>query len=241
MAAGSQRKEPAYQRIERSIREGIQAGTLKPGETVGSERELARIHGVSPMTARAALAALERKGVVERRRGAGTFVAIPRVDYNQLVSTTELMSSRGFSVRSRLLSSRQVKDQPEIAAKLGLRSESVLVRIERLRLVEGEPLALETSYLPSEKFSDLAGTTLDGGSLFLTVEKRFGSEIAFADEDVDATAADGRVARMLGVAEGTPILRITQVIYSTLGQPLLYVLGLYRSDRHKVHHRRQRR
>lgn len=241
MRAKPDKTQPAYQRIQRVIQERIERGKLRPGEAVSSERELARAHGVSLMTARSALAGLERQGVVERRRGAGTFVAAPKVDYNQLVSTTELMASRGFSVRSRVLCAKSINDQPEIAARLGLKGDTPLVKLERLRKVEEEPLALEASYLSAEKFGALVRTPLDGGSLFTTLANRYQLEIAYADEEVDATAADRRAARLLRVGEGAPILRIRQVIYSTLGQPVLYVLGLYRSDRHKLHIRRLRR
>ncbi len=241
MSANRYAKQPAYQRIQRVIQERIKRGKLKPGDAVSSERELARAHGVSLMTARSALAGLERQGLVERRRGAGTYVTVPKVDYTQLVSTTELMAARGLSVHSKVLCSKCIENQPEIAARLGLAGESSLVKLERLRKVEEEPLALEASYLPGEKYGDLAHIPLEGGSLFMTLANRYQTEVAYADEEVDATVADKRTAGLLRIAEGAPILRIRQVIYSTLGQPALYVLGLYRSDRHKLHIRRLRR
>src|SRR6516164_660564 len=94
---------PAYQRIQGTIRERIEKGHLKPGDAVDSERELAKIHRVSLMTARHALAELQREGLVERRRGAGTFVAPPKIHFNKLTSLSEEMASRGLSARSRLL------------------------------------------------------------------------------------------------------------------------------------------
>ncbi|MGB7468402.1 MAG: GntR family transcriptional regulator, partial [Candidatus Acidiferrum sp.] len=80
---------PAYKRIQGAIRKGIESGELRPGDIVASERELARIHDVSLMTARHALASLESEGVVERRRGVGTFVATPKIHFNKLMSYTE--------------------------------------------------------------------------------------------------------------------------------------------------------
>src|ERR1700752_418793 len=95
---------PAYQRIQGTIIRQLELGLLKPGDLVDSERELARIHGVSLMTARHALTGLEREGLVVRRRGAGTFVAPPKIHFNKLMSYTESMSSRGLAVSSKLLS-----------------------------------------------------------------------------------------------------------------------------------------
>src|ERR1022692_4979979 len=109
---------PAYQKIQRAIRQRIEAKQLKPGDAVSSERELARIHNVSLMTARHALATLEREGIVERRPGAGTFVAPPRIQFNKLMSYTEQMGSRGLTPNSKVIVAKIIQDEPEVAARL---------------------------------------------------------------------------------------------------------------------------
>ena len=152
---------PAYKKIQNVIRKRIEGGHLKIGDAVDSERELARIHNVSLMTARHALASLERDGVVERRRGSGTFVAPPKIHFNKLMSYTEHMSSRGLAPRSRVLSAKVIDHQLEIAARLGLPSTSSLVKIDRLRLTGEEPFALETVYLPAPEFAGLAAAPLE--------------------------------------------------------------------------------
>ena len=93
--------EPTYKRIQNVIRRRIEGGQLKPGDMVASERELAKTHKVSLMTARHALADLAREGMVERRHGSGTFVAPPKIHFNKLMSYTEQMASRGLAVRSK--------------------------------------------------------------------------------------------------------------------------------------------
>src|SRR6202451_89194 len=123
---------PAYQRILGVIRKRIEAGELLPGDTVASERELARAHRVSLMTARHALASLEREGVVQRRRGVGTFVAPPKIHFNKLMSYTEQMSSRGLQACSRIVSSGVLDDEADIAARLALPATSGLIKVERL-------------------------------------------------------------------------------------------------------------
>lgn len=80
----------------------------------------------------------------------------------------------------------------------------------------------------------MAGKPLERGSLFATLENLYRTQLAYADEEVDASAADKRAASLLRVTEGAPVLRIRQSIDSTRGQPVIYVLGLYRSDRHKL-------
>src|SRR6266705_2799691 len=214
---------PAYQRIQAAIRQRIEAGHLKPGDAVSSERELAKVHQVSLMTARHALAGLEREGIVERRRGAGTFVAPPRIHFNKLMSYTEQMSSRGLAPSSKIIASKIIQDEDEIAARLNLPAASRMVKIERVRHTSEEPFALETCYLPADEFPGLVRSPLGRSSLFATLERDYGVEITYADEEVDATTADARVAQLLEVPRGSPVLRIRQVIHASNGKAVVYV------------------
>lgn len=233
-------RPPVYQRIQGTIRERIENGHLKPGEAVDSERDLAKIHGVSLMTARHALAELQKEGLVERRRGAGTFVAPPKIHFNKLTSLSEEMASRGLSACSKVLSLNVVENAPDIAARLSLPATSRLLVVERLRQAADEPFALETCYLSGELLGNVRRQSLERGSLFALIELEHGIKLAYADEEVDVTAADARLAELLCVHRGSPLLRISQVIYSTQGKAILYVLGLYRSDRHNLRIRRFR-
>jgi GntR family transcriptional regulator len=233
-------RTPAYKRIQNVIRKRIESAELKPGDPVASERELARVHEVSLMTARHALAELEHEGLVERRRGAGTFVAAPKIQFNKLMSYTEHMSSRGLPPRSRVLVAKIIENEAEIAARLGLPATESLVKIERLRLTGEEPFALEICYLPAKDFPDLVKAPLARMSLFGILEHEYGVELAYADEEVNATAAEPKLADWLGVPQGAPVLRIRQVIYSGKGKPSMYVVGYYRSERHTLFIRRFR-
>ena len=240
MPSGGRNGTPAYQRIQNAIRQRIEAGQLKPGDAVASERELARIHQVSLMTARHALAGLEREGVVERRRGAGTFVAPPRIHFNKLMSYTEQMISRGLVPCSKVITAKVVTDEDETAARLTLPAESKLIKIERVRHTSDEPFALETCYLPADRFPGLVRAPLARNSLFAILEREYEIQLTYADEEVDATAAEGRVAQLLEVPRGAPVLRIRQVIYSSNAKPVIYVVGFYRSERHSLFIRRFR-
>lgn len=240
MAGNHHNGTPAYKRIQNAIRKRIEVAELNPGDSVASERELAKTHKVSLMTARHALAGLEREGVVERRRGAGTFVASPKIHFNKLMSYTEHMSSRGLAPRSRVLAAKIVDDEHEVAARLGLPSNSRMVKIVRLRLTGEEPFALETCYLPASEYSDLVNAPLGRNSLFGSLHHDYGVELAYADEEIDATAADTQLAELLALPKGSAILRIRQVIFSTKGKATIYVLGHYRSERHTLFIRRFR-
>ncbi len=192
---------PAYQRIQSTIRKRIESGQLRTGDPVASERDLAKIHQVSLMTARHALATLEQEGIVERRRGIGTFVAAPKIHFNKLMSYTEQMASRSLTAGSHILFA---------------------------------------SYFSSAEFPNLLSTPLNRESLFKILEREYQVELGYADEEVDATAADARTAELLCVPRGEPLMRISQLVYSTKGKAITYVLGFYRSDRHKLMIRRFR-
>jgi GntR family transcriptional regulator len=236
----NQNGTPAYKRIQAVILKRITAGELKHGDAVESERELAKIHGVSLMTARHALTDLEREGVVVRQRGAGTFVAPPKIHFNKLVGFTEVMAGRNLSAFSKVLFFSSVENEREIAARLGLTDDARLHKLVRLRLGAGEPFALETCYLPAQEFTGLTQGLLARGSLFSILASDYGIQLAYADEEVDATAADATTAHHLQVPRGHPLVRIRQAIYSTKGKATIYVLGLYRSDRYTLSIRRFR-
>ena len=231
---------PAYKKIQAAIMTRIEGGHLKPGDAVDSERELARLHKVSLMTARHALTALEREGMVQRRRGAGTFVAPPKIHFNKLTSFTEQMSGRSLAACSKVLSFVVVDNEQEVAARLSLTANTRLLKVERLRLAADEPFAVETCYLPADEFSGLTRNAIARGSLFSILEGTYGVQLAYADEEMDATAAAPATANLLQVPRDEPLLRIRQVIYSTKGKAALYVIGLYRSDRHTLLVRRYR-
>jgi GntR family transcriptional regulator len=231
---------PAYQRIQVAIRKRIEAGQLRTGDPVASERDLAKLHQVSLMTARHALATLEREGVVERRRGIGTFVAAPKIHFNKLMSYTEQMAGRSLPVDSKILFARIIHDEQEIAARLALPASTGIIKLERVRHTSDEPFALETCYFSSLDFPNLLSMPLNRESLFKILEREYQVEIGYADEEIDATAADSRIADLLSIPLGEPLMRIRQLIYSTKGKAITYVLGFYRSDRHKLLIRRFR-
>jgi len=231
---------PAYQRIQSVIRKRIDSRQLQPGDPVPSERDLAKTHHVSLMTARHALAFLEREGLVERRRGIGTFVAPPKIHFNKLMSYTEQMAARTLTASAQVLFAEIVDNENEAAARLSLPPTSAIIKLERLRHAAGEPFAFETCYLGAAEFPGLLDAPIARESLFGILERDYKVELGYADEEVDATAADPRIAEMLAIPRREPLLRIRQVIYSTKGQAIMYVLGFYRSDRHNLVIRRFR-
>jgi len=150
------------------------------------------------------------------------------------------MSGRSLTACSKVLSFGIVDNEQEVAARLNLASNARLLKVERLRLAAEEPFAVETCYLPAEDFVGLTRAAVARGSLFSILEGAYGIQIAYADEEMDATAAAPAIANLLQVEHGEPLLRIRQLIFSSAGKASIYVLGLYRSDRHTLLVRRFR-
>lgn len=173
-------------------------------------------------------------------RGAGTFVAPPMIHFNKLTSFTELMTGRSLASFSKVLSFGAVNDEPDVNARLALAAEARLIKIERLRMGADEPFALETCYLSAVDVPGLTRSSLASGSLFSMLQRDYGVQLSYADEEVDATAADSKTSQLLNIPRSLPLLRIRQVIYSTKAKAMMYVLGLYRSDRHTLLIRRFR-
>jgi GntR family transcriptional regulator len=240
MQTKSEEALPAYKKIQESILKRIESGELKPFEPVDSERTLAALHSVSPMTARHALAMLEREGVIERRARAGSFVAPPKIHFNKLLSFTEEMAARNLSASARVFLLKTVEDEPEITALLRLDPHSRLVKMERLRLGGGEPFAIETCYLSAASFGKLTRAKLDRESLYSLLKREYGVELAYADEEVDAIVASRDTAKLLAIKGPQPLLRIRQLVFSSKGEPVIYGICLNRADRHSLRIRRMR-
>jgi GntR family transcriptional regulator len=167
-------------------------------------------------------------------------VAAPKIHFNKLMSYTEQMASRSLTAASKVLFAKVMDNEPEVAARLSLPPMSSVIKLERLRHAAGEPFALEICHLSAAEFPGLLDTPFGRESLFGILERNYKVELGYADEEVDATAADPRIAELLGVPRRDPLLRIRQVIYSTKGKAIMYVLGFYRSDRHNLVIRRFR-
>lgn len=237
---GMERKIPLYKQIHSAIKQRIQSGELKAGDPIDSERVVAKHYGVSLMTARHALKELELEGLVLRRPAVGTLVAPPRIQFNKLISFSEQMASRGLAVHSKILALVVTKKEDEVSSRLSLPCGSTLIKLERLRFGDNDPFAIEVTYFAQKDLSKNRAETLNRRSLFGLFENELQRKLAYADEEVDATAADPRTAKFLKIPQGAPILRIRQILYTAGPQPIAFSRGLYRSDRHSFVIRRFR-
>src|SRR6266542_1303193 len=205
--------------------------TLPPGALLPSERGLARRYGVARATVSQAVDALAAKGLVYRVHGSGTFVAEPKfLQPETLTSFTEDMRSRGMTPGSLVLAQEVVAASALVARHLQLVEGAPVVFVHRVRTADGEPMAVERTYLPSSRFPGLEGVDLADRSLYVTLAAKWVSVARLAPDD----------AMTLGVAAAVPALLFQRVTREASGAIIEYVRALYRGDRYEVHTRLER-
>ena len=209
-----------------------QVDGMPPGTPVAPERALSLQFNVSRTTVRQALHDLAVEGRIVRQQGRGTFVAPPKVTQPmQLSSYTQAMSSQGRRPGSRIVDTAVVDAEPEVAEQLGLPDGAQVVRVERVRFADDEPMAVETVYLDHARFADIGGELTADASLYALLESRYGVVPAGADETIETVLAPPAAARLLGTDAATPMLLLTRSTRDTSGRPVEYVRSLYRGDR----------
>jgi GntR family transcriptional regulator len=222
---------PKHVAITNALRERCRE--LPEGSRLPSEKELAVQFEVSRMTVRQALDALAADGRVERVPGLGTFVRRPTVAMGpHLTSFTEDMRARGLRPTSRLVALEEVTASAEIATDLGVEDGSPVIRMERLRFADDEPMCLEEGHLPPRLQRIVDDADLEA-SLHEILAKA-GVVVASARRRVRAVPAPARDAQLLGLPEHAPALEIVDVFYDTNRRPAHRSRSRYRHDRYEV-------
>jgi GntR family transcriptional regulator len=225
-------REPKYYVVKRHLLEII--GTLPPGSLVPTERLLTTELGTSRTTVRQALSELVGEGRLVRRQGSGTYVAEPKVSWPlRMTSFTEQAEASGHAVTTRLLDARREKAGDEVAGRLGVRVGAAVHRIERLRLVDEAPMAVETSQLSAARFPNLARQLRRGDSLYRVLREEYGVEPVAADETIETAAASPREAELLHTDTGSPMLVLSRHSFDRDGEPVEWVQSWYRGDRYR--------
>lgn len=221
---------PLSRRLTQAMALSIRDGTLPPNRALPSERELATVLGVSRSTLRTCLKDLAGMGLVETRHGAGTVVVgqIPKA-LSRHSGFTEDALSRGMVPTSDILSLKFGPAGAETALRTGIPLGSEVMTLVRLRRADGEALSYESVSVPVWA----VGADFDGtGSLYGRMETR-GTRPKRMLQTLEAVAAPEDIARSLGIAPGSPVLRISQVGYAADGRAVEDSLSWYRGDRYK--------
>jgi GntR family transcriptional regulator len=208
---------------------------LGPGATLPSERVLAERYGLARMTVRKELDRLVAQGAVYRLQGRGTFVAdLPIVQSEALTSFSEDILARGMTPGARVLAQELVGADGELAGALERAPGSVVVRLHRLRLADGLPMAIEWAFLPAEDFPGLERAKLGDRSLYEHLRRRFGVTFGLAEQRVSAVVLPAADAALLESQPGDPAFLFRRVTRRPSGRVIELARSLYRGDRYEI-------
>ena len=224
---------PQYRQIEQALRERIT--TLRPGERLPSDAELCAEFGVSRMTARNAMHRLAEDGLVTREPGRGSFVAQRPAHRraNRLMTFTHEMLRAGRSPSSRVLTRVIRPSSAAEAGRLAIPTRQPVVHLRRLRLADGEPIALESAVLIGACADAVMTADLAHGSLHETLG-RAGFELCRGMSTIAAAAATPEQARLLGIRSGDPLLVERRVIVDGHDRPIEATESVYPPDRYAL-------
>jgi GntR family transcriptional regulator len=227
---------PLYHQLKEAILHRMRSGEWRPNDRLPAEDELAQQYLVSKATVRQALSELAQKGYVRRVQGLGTFVTEPEVQQGprELTSFTQETRKRGARPSSRVLIQDVVAADGAIAAALRLIEGTRVFRLKRLRCADGEPMGLQTAYLPLDLVPDIVGEDFAEASLYELLGREYGLTPARAEETHFAVALEGEEAALLEAAEGSPALAAERVAFLTSERPFELVRSVMRGDRYRI-------
>lgn len=225
---------PYYAQLADLFREAIATGAWAPGRHLPSEADIGAFFGISRTAVRQALGELAAEGLVRKEKGRGTFVRGPRrtaLVVQEMRGFLEEMTEKGRRVDTEVLVLEQVVAPAEDAALLGVPTGGTVVRVDRLRRVDGEPACVVRTLLPASRFAGLVDHDLTASSLYEVLRAAYGVEPSGGSRLVEAVAADRATARLLQVRTGTPVLRLSSVNRDQDGEPFESFIAWYRADR----------
>lgn len=230
-------KVPLYQQLYEILREKILRHEWRPGDVVPSEAELCEQYQVSRTTVRQVLGQLANEGLIDRHRGRGTFVAEPTVEKSmeRIVSFTHDMLERGLQPRTQVLSEGLIGAPEDIAERLGIEPGEELVKLVRLRLADGTPMAIEESHLVHRYCPGVLDRDYATEPLREALDRDYGIRLSRAKQVIRAIPATAKQARLLAIKPRDALLYIERVSFSEHDVPVEFLRIYYRADRYALY------
>lgn len=224
---------PIYIQLEESIKRKIENKEYLPGEALPTERELTELYGVSRMTIRQAISNLVNKGVLYRIRGKGAFVSKEVIEKKlDIESFSEDMMKRGVTPGSILIGFKKINCTDDIKEKLELADDEEIYLLNRLRLADNEPIAIEYCYLPEKFFPDLIKYNMVHCSLYRIMKEEYNIHFNYMKQSLKAVSLNKKEAEMLlGRPKGVGLVS-ERLMYNIEGLPIEFTKTIYHSERY---------
>ncbi|RKP49186.1 GntR family transcriptional regulator [Trinickia fusca] len=232
MSANHDSQLPLYAQVEAALTASIADGTYPPGAQLPNEASLLATFGISRTTLQKAVQNLIARGLIEIRRGKGTFVSQPRLtqELTELSGFVEDMRLHGRHPTARLVGKRIEDASDLVAHKLSLEAGASVVHIQRIRIADGTPLSFDETWLPKDIGEKILENDLEVEPIFSLLEQKYDVPLREAEYKLEAIAANKTVARALEIKVGSPIFLIERTSYSERGRPVDYEKLHYRGD-----------
>lgn len=228
-AARKEDRTPLYLQLARNLRDHIASGEIDPGSALPSERDLSEMTGMSRVTVRKGIDQLIDEGVLFRKQGSGTFVARRIEAPNSALSGfSDDARSRGEDPGVIWMIKTYASPTEEEAAALGIAPSAKVVRLGRVRLSGGEPLAIEHAVVPAEFLPDLDRIQ---DSLYAALDLNHARPVS-GKQKIRASLATPTEAGMLCIEEKAEILRIERLTRLADGRAVEFTRSAYRGDRY---------
>ncbi|MDY3060594.1 MAG: GntR family transcriptional regulator [Fusobacterium sp.] len=227
-----QSKSPLYYQLAEIIINDIKEKNLQENDRILTEREYCEKYNLSRSTVRQAIAYLEKKGYIYKVQGCGTFVS-SRVMKQKLLkfySFTEEAKKQGKTPSSKILSFKEKKADEKICKELNINRDDKVYELQRLRLADDEVVMYEKTYLLEKKMQGLSKNILLENPLYDILQNRYNISFTKATERFSVLLADEKIAEILTIPQGSPIIRLQRWTYAGM-EIIEYTVSLVRGDR----------
>jgi DNA-binding GntR family transcriptional regulator len=215
--------------------ESIEKGQYKTGDRLPSVEQLALDLNVGRSSVREALRQLQALGLVTLQHGKGTFVSAPKLQLgSSLTSFSESVRERGMEPGGVILKRDIIPATEQTAADLRLDEDELVNLLMRLRLADGEPVAIETSYTPNQLFPDLLeGPWSVETSLYEIMQNRYSVQLLYAIQTIIPIQIDNNQSQLLQVPPGTAAIELKSVTFGQDNVPIESASDVYHPGRYQ--------
>lgn len=225
---------PLYYQLKELLLEVIKESEV--GTVIPTEMELCTLFDISRPTVRQALNELVVEGYLERQKGRGTFVSRPKISQDFLLvleSFNDEMQQKGLNPQTDVLEFERTASDQRIREKLSLQDGEPVIKLRRVRSINGEPMVMVLTYLPYSRFPALLEKDMKVSSLYRIMKEDYGFEIGRTVRSLESRLAGEYEARVLGVQKGAAVQYIETVACLKDGNPIEFSIAQYRGDRNK--------
>ena len=222
-----------HRQIIQALTAQMQENLLKPYDRLPTEKELCEYWHASRSTVRKAMDQLEDRGKIFRVPGKGSFVAHQKITHHtsQIMSFMEKMKAQGLSVKTQLIRKEIVKPSEEIATALKLAPPFKALKLQRLRIVKDEPLALQTAFMSADMFTGFLKEDLESQSMNKLFQEKFNISLSRSEIWIEAPIITREEKKLLGNPPLSLFLAVVSVTYDQDNKPVRFTRGIFRGDR----------